>query len=35
MERNGSQMTVHISQELDHHIAAQVSRMVEIGRAHV
>ena len=30
MERNGSQMTVHISQELDHHIAAQVSRMVDM-----
>lgn len=30
MERNGSQLVVHISQELDHHTAGQISRMVDL-----
>ena len=30
MERNGSQLTVHISEELDHHMAAQISRMMDM-----
>lgn len=30
MERSGSQLTVHISQELDHHMAAQVSRIMDM-----
>lgn len=30
MERNGSQLIVHISQELDHHMAGQISRMMDM-----
>ena len=30
MERKGSQLNVHISQELDHHMAAQISRMMDM-----
>lgn len=30
MERNGSQLIVHISHELDHHTAGQISRMMDM-----
>ncbi len=29
LERDGSTLTLHISEELDHHMAVQVSRMVD------
>ena len=30
MERKGSQLVLHIREELDHHIAGQISRMVDL-----
>mgnify|MGYP003561162577 FL=1 len=30
MERNGSQLVLHIREELDHHMAGQISRVVDL-----
>jgi stage II sporulation protein AA (anti-sigma F factor antagonist) len=30
MERNGSKLILHISQELDHHMAGQIGRVVDL-----
>lgn len=30
LERNGANLTLHISEELDHHAAAQISKTVDV-----